>query len=67
MYLRYAWPAAQWGSMHVAGSAAAAYRSAIESPENPEEKLIESRFNALSLPFRTAEASGTDIIEPREL
>ena len=68
MFQRYAWPSANWGSMHIAGGAAAAYRREIESAENPEEKKqeIEERLQALASPFRTAEATGQDIIDPRE-
>ena len=44
------------------------YRREIESAPNPEEKLkeIEGRLNAIASPFRTAEATGQDIIDPRE-
>ena len=68
MFRRYAWPSASWGSMHITGGAAAAYRREIESASNPEEKLkeIEARLNAIASPFRTAEATGQDIIDPRE-
>ncbi|MCY3885495.1 MAG: hypothetical protein OXG24_11350 [Gammaproteobacteria bacterium] len=68
MFRRYAWPSASWGSMHITGGAAAAYRREIESAPNPEEKLkeIEARLNAIASPFRTAEATGQDIIDPRE-
>lgn len=68
MYQRYAWPTARWGSMHIEGGAAAAYRREIESSPDPEAKLleIEARLKALASPFRTAEATGQDIIDPRE-
>ncbi len=33
---------------------------------NPQREEIESRLRALSSPFRTAEATGQDIIDPRE-
>ncbi len=68
MFRRYAWPSANWGSMHIAGGAAAAYRREIESAPDPEAKRveIESRLNALASPFKTAEATGQDIIDPRE-
>ena len=54
--------------MHVAGGAAAAYRRVIESAENPGEKLkeVEEMLKTLDSPFKTAEAAGTDIIDPRE-
>ncbi|MCB1686722.1 MAG: hypothetical protein KDI31_19630 [Pseudomonadales bacterium] len=68
MFRRYAWPSATWGSMHIAGGASAAYRREIESAENPEQRLqeIEARLQALASPFRTAEATGQDIIDPRD-
>ena len=54
--------------MHIAGGAAAAYRGEIEAADDPEAKQaeIEARLNALASPFRTAEATGQDIIDPRE-
>ena len=54
--------------MHIAGGAAAAYRREIESAPDPEAKRveIESRLNALASPFKTAEATGQDIIDPVE-
>lgn len=68
MFRRYAWPSANWGSMHIAGGAAAAYRREIESAADPQARRveIEARLNALASPFRTAEATGQDIIDPRE-
>lgn len=68
MFRRYAWPSASWGSMHISGGASAAYRSEIESAPDPDAKRqeIEARLNALTSPFRTAEATGQDIIDPRE-
>ena len=66
MFRRYAWPSANWGSMHIAGGAAAAYRREIEAAPDPEARRaeIELRLNALASPFRTAEATGQDIIDP---
>ena len=54
--------------MHITGGASAAYRREIDSADDPEAKLkeIEARLNALASPFRTAEVSGQDIIDPRE-
>ncbi len=54
--------------MHIAGGASAAYRREIENAEDPEAKRreIEARLNAVASPFRTAEATGQDIIDPRE-
>ncbi len=68
MFRRYAWPSANWGSMHIAGGASAAYRREIESAPDPEAKReeIESMLRAFASPFRTAEATGQDIIDPRE-
>lgn len=68
MFRRYAWPTARWGSMHISGGAAAAYRREIGDADDPEakEKEIEDRLNALASPFRTAEATGQDIIDPAE-
>jgi acetyl-CoA carboxylase carboxyltransferase component len=68
MFRRYAWPSANWGSMHIAGGAAAAYRREIEVAADPEKKRaeIEARLNALASPFLTAEATGQDIIDPRD-
>ena len=68
MFRRYAWPSANWGSMHISGGASAAYRREIDSAADPEAKKaeIEARLNALASPFRTAEATGQDIIDPRQ-
>lgn len=68
MFRRFAWPSASWGSMHIAGGASAAYRAEIDAAEDPEAKRmeIEARLQALASPFRTAEATGQDIIDPRE-
>ncbi len=68
MFRRYAWPSASWGSMHISGGASAAYRAEIENAPDPEAKRkeIEDRLNAIASPFRTAEATGQDIIDPRE-
>ncbi len=66
MFRRYAWPSARWGSMHIAGGAAAAFRRDIEASEDPaaKEAEIEARLQALASPFLTAEATGQDIIDP---
>jgi acetyl-CoA carboxylase carboxyltransferase component len=68
MFRRYAWPSARWGSMHIAGGASAAYRREIEAAEDPDAKRreIEARLEKLASPFRTAEATGQDIIDPRD-
>jgi acetyl-CoA carboxylase carboxyltransferase component len=68
MFRRYAWPSANWGSMHITGGVSAAYRREIEAAPDPDAKRqeIEARLQALASPFRTAEATGQDIIDPRE-
>jgi acetyl-CoA carboxylase carboxyltransferase component len=68
MFQRYAWPSAQWGSMHIEGGASAAYRRDIETAEDAEATriAIEARLKALASPFRTAEATGQDIVDPRD-
>lgn len=68
MFRRYAWPSANWGSMHIEGGTTAAYRREIENAADPEAKRaeIEARLKAIASPFRTAEATGQDIIDPRE-
>ncbi len=68
MFQRYAWPSASWGSMHIQGGAAAAYRREIEAAPDPEQRRaeIEARLEAIASPFRTAEATGQDIIDPRD-
>ena len=68
MFRRYAWPSARWGSMHIEGGVAAAYRRVIEAADDPEAKRreIEAELEALASPFRTAEATGQDIIDPAQ-
>jgi methylmalonyl-CoA decarboxylase subunit alpha len=68
MFRRWAWPSARWGSMHIEGGATAAYRREIAEAADPEAKRaeIEARLQAIASPFRTAEATGQDIIDPRE-
>lgn len=68
VFERYCWPSATWGSMHIAGGASAAYRREIDNADNPDAKRqeIEARLTALASPFRTAEATGQDIIDPRD-
>ena len=75
MYHRYAWPSAKWGSMHIEGGVAAAYRRDIAASDDPESKRkeIEDKLNAMASPFRTAEETGgsngsygIDIIDPRD-
>jgi acetyl-CoA carboxylase carboxyltransferase component len=68
LFRRYAWPSARWGSMHIQGGASAAYRREIDSAVDPASKRaeIEARLEAIASPFRTAEATGQDIIDPRQ-
>ncbi len=68
MFRRYVWPSAHWGSMHIEGGASAAYRREIESSADPEghRRAIEERLGALASPLRTAEATGQDVIDPRD-
>jgi acetyl-CoA carboxylase carboxyltransferase component len=68
MFRRYAWPSANWGSMHIEGGASAAYRREIQSAPDPEAKRteVEAMLKAIASPFRTAEATGQDIIDPRD-
>ena len=68
MFQRYAWPSAHWGSMHIEGGAAAAYRREIEAADDPEAKReeIEARLQELGSPMRTAHAFGMEeLIDPR--
>merc|ERR1719197_1628134 len=55
MFRRYCWPSGRWGSMPISGGTRAAYR-----------REIEDGLYALASPFKTAEATGQDIIDPRE-
>jgi len=69
MFKRYAWPSANWGSMHIEGGAMAAYRREIEAAPDPQAQRgeIERRLKAIASPFRTAEAFDIDdIIDPRD-
>jgi acetyl-CoA carboxylase carboxyltransferase component len=68
MFRRYAWPSARWGSMHIEGGVSAAYRRVIEQADDPAAKRaeIEAELNAIASPFRTAEATGQDIIDPAQ-
>ncbi len=68
MFRRFAWPSARWGSMHISGGTSAAYRRVIEAADDPEAKRkeLEQRLEAIASPFRTAEATGQDIIDPAD-
>ena len=62
MFRRYAWPSANWGSMHIAGGASAAYRREIESAPDPEQARaeIEARLRAhcVAVPHRRGDRPG---------
>jgi acetyl-CoA carboxylase carboxyltransferase component len=67
--LRYAWPSGNWGSLPLAGGLEAAYRRELEAAEDPValRAEIESRLNAVTSPFRTAERFFVEeIIDPRD-
>tara|TARA_Y100000994_G_scaffold39843_1_gene30757 strand:+ start:1212 stop:2774 length:1563 start_codon:yes stop_codon:yes gene_type:complete len=68
MFRRWAWPSARWGSMHIQGGTSAAYAREIRESDDPAAKTaeIEARLQAIASPFRTAEATGQDIIDPRD-
>lgn len=68
MFRRYVWPSGRWGSMHVEGGVSAAYRREIQDAPDPQAKEaeIEARMQAVASPFRTAEATGQDVIDPRD-
>ena len=68
MFQRWAWPSGRWGSMHIEGGALAAYRREIDESDDPDAKRaeIEQRLQDLASPFRTAEATGQDIIDPAD-
>ncbi len=68
MFRRYAWPSARWGSMHIEGGVSAAYRRVIEGADDPAAKRaeIERELESLASPFRTAEATAQDIIDPAQ-
>ena len=68
LYRRYAWPSGYWGSMHIEGGTTAAFRRVIEAAPDPEAKRkeLEDGFQQLASPFRTSDASGLDLIDPRE-
>ena len=68
MFRRYVWPSGRWGSMHVEGGVSAAYRREIQDAPDPQAKEaeLEARMQAVASPFRTAEATGQDVIDPRD-
>jgi acetyl-CoA carboxylase carboxyltransferase component len=68
MFRRFCWPSASWGSMHIEGGVKAAYAAEIRAAPEPDEKIkeIEARLRAIASPFRTAELTGQEMIDPRE-
>lgn len=69
MFKRVAWPSGHWGSMHISGGVSAAYRRVIAESDDPvaKQKEIEAQLDALSSPFRTAEAFNIEeIMDPRD-
>ena len=68
LYRRYAWVSGRWGSMHIEGGTDAAFRRVIAEAPDPDAKRaeIEDGLRKLTSPFRTAEASGLDLIDPRD-
>tara|TARA_Y100000590_G_C15532990_1_gene943903 strand:+ start:94 stop:345 length:252 start_codon:yes stop_codon:yes gene_type:complete len=54
--------------MHIQGGTSAAYAREIRESDDPAAKTaeIEARLQAIASPFRTAEATGQDIIDPRD-
>ena len=69
LYPALSWPSGHWGSMHIEGGVAAAYRREIDAAADPEAKRqeIEGRLNELRSPFRTAHAFAVeDLIDPRD-
>ncbi len=69
MFKRVAWPSGHWGSMHISGGVAAAYKRVIEASDDPDAKRaeIEAQLEALASPFRTAETFNIeDIMDPRD-
>jgi acetyl-CoA carboxylase carboxyltransferase component len=66
---RFAWPSGDWGSLPIAGGLEVAYKSDIESADDPAARLaeIKAKLDKVTSPFRTAEQfSVEDIIDPRE-
>ena len=68
LFRRYAWVSGRWGSMHIEGGTDAAFRRVIAEAPDPDAKRreLEDGLRKFSSPFRTSEASGLDLIDPRE-
>lgn len=66
---RYCWPSGDWGSLPMAGGIEAAFRKELAESDDPAKllKQLESKFQAMRSPFRTAEAFlAEEIIDPRD-
>ncbi len=66
---RFAWPSGDWGSLPIEGGIEVAYKSELETAEDPAAHLaaIRDRLNKVRSPFRSAERfSVEDIIDPRD-
>lgn len=66
---RFGWPTARWGSIPVEGGVAAAYKRELADAQDPAARQaeLESYYQQLSSPYRTAERFGViDIIKPRD-
>ncbi len=66
---RFAWPSADTGSLPFEGGIEAAYKSEINISKNPAKfiKETQSKLNALTSPFRTAEKFLLEnVIDPRD-
>jgi acetyl-CoA carboxylase carboxyltransferase component len=67
--LRYAWPSGDWGSLPLEGGIEAAFKSMLETSDDPEalRKEIMKRMDAVRSPFRTAEHFGIEeLIDPAD-
>ncbi|QUL37869.1 acyl-CoA carboxylase subunit beta [Erythrobacter sp. JK5] len=66
---RFCWPSGDWGSLPIAGGLEVAYKSELESSDDPEAELnsIKERLAKVTSPFRSAERFNVeDIIDPRD-
>src|SRR5205807_10346196 len=69
LFLRFAWPSGDWGSLRVEGGLEAAYRRGLEAAADPVQLKAEisARLEAVRSPFRTAESFGVEkLIDPRD-
>nr|MDJ0643176.1 carboxyl transferase domain-containing protein [Erythrobacter sp.] len=66
---RYCWPSGDWGSLPIAGGLEVAYKSELETSDDPvvELEAIKGRLAKVTSPFRSAERFNVeDIIDPRD-